>query len=172
MVVQSVAFAALNGAALWWDLQTRRIPNAITLLGVIAALILRAGEGLPAIADGLLGAGIAFAVALPLFALGAFGGGDLKLLVAVGTFMGPARLLGALLLIAVLGGVFGVMDALRRGTMLKVLQATLTLIKHLVTFGHRGARETLATPGADSIPYGVPIAIGALLWWFVGGSVV
>jgi len=34
--------------------------------------------------------------------------------------------------------------------------------------GRRGANRSFATVGALTIPYGIAIATGALLWWFAG----
>jgi prepilin peptidase CpaA len=53
---------------------------------------------------GLLGGGIALLLLLPLFAMGGIGGGDAKLLVMVGAFLGVKPFLAALLATAVFGG--------------------------------------------------------------------
>jgi hypothetical protein len=42
------------------------------------------------------------------------------------------------------------------------------MLKYGLTLGRRGYSRSLQSPGAVTIPYGVPIAIGALVWWFVG----
>jgi hypothetical protein len=41
-------------------------------------------------------------------------------------------------------------------------------MKHWATFGRRGANRSFASVGALTIPYGIAIAAGALLWWFAG----
>jgi hypothetical protein len=51
---------------------------------------------------------------------------------------------------------------------LPVLLNTAGLLKRLVTFGRGGTRPELDAPGAITIPYGVAIAIGGLIWWFLG----
>ena len=71
-------------------------------------------------------------------------------------------------MIALVGGVMGGLDAYRRGVLVPVILNCLDLIKHWATFGHRGRRVALASPGAITIPYGVAIAIGAVMWWFWG----
>ena len=43
---------------------------------------------------------------------------------------------------------------------------TKNLILHWATLGRRGQRISLDSPGAQSIPYAVPIAVGALMTWF------
>ena len=167
-LIVSVVFAGMLAVAAIWDLKFRRIPNILTVSGLLVALMMRGIQGADPLIDGVIGAGMAALVSLPLFAVGALGGGDGKLLIAVGGFMGPGRLAGALLLIAVVGGAMGVLDAYRRGILMPVILNCLDLMKHWATFGHRGRRLALAMPGAITIPYGVAIAVGAAMWWFWG----
>ena len=94
----TVALVALLVLACWFDVRERRIPNALTLAGAAAALLLRSGWGWGSVLEGAAGAGLAVVVGLVPFALGYLGGGDVKLLGAVGASMGTDRLLGALLL--------------------------------------------------------------------------
>ena len=171
-LVFDIALVALALAGGWYDIRTRRIPNALTLTGLLAAFVLRAPFGLPAMADGVVGAGFAFLVVVPLFALGAFGGGDAKFLIALGAFLGGSRLLGALLAIAIIGGMLAVLDSIRRGTMVRLLRDAFALGVNLLTFGRAGSRPTIASPGVATIPYGVPMAIGAVAWWFLGGKLL
>jgi prepilin peptidase CpaA len=170
-VISAVLVAVLTVAAVS-DLKTRRIPNALTLGALLAGLCLQTVQGSGALLAGLAGAGLAALVALPFFALGALGGGDAKLLIAVGAFFGPARLPGALLVIALLGGVMAVIDAMRRGVLGPVLLSCLQLLKTWGTLGRAGSAPAIDTAGAMTIPYGVAIAAGALVWWFWGGDIL
>jgi prepilin peptidase CpaA len=166
------AFVAILAIAACLDVRTGRIPNVLTLGGLISGLLLQAFAGIDALAHGVLGAGLALLVALPFFAARALGGGDAKLLVVVGAFMGEGRLVGALLLIAVLGGVIAIIEAVRRGVIVPVVLNSVDMMKRWATFGHKGTQRSLSSPGAVSIPYGVAIALGAIVWWFWGGNVL
>lgn len=149
-------------AAAWTDLRDRRIPNLLTVSGFCVALVLQSFSGVGALSAGLLGAGVGLLVALPLFAAGGMGGGDTKLIIAVGAFLGPQKLLVALVVTGVMGGLMALLVVMRQGTLLPALFGTADLIKHQLTLGRSGSRMTLASEGAVSVPYGVAIATGAL----------
>jgi prepilin peptidase CpaA len=89
------ALALLLLAASACDLQTRRIPNGLCAAGIAAGLAVHFWHG---VWPGLWSlAGIAATLPLLLlYAVRAFGAGDIKLLMAVGALMGPVFLLWAL----------------------------------------------------------------------------
>lgn len=165
--LKTAAYLALLVAAGWLDLRTGRIPNALTLAGLAVGLLLALPAGPAAVLLACAGAGLALLVALPFFALGALGGGDAKLLVAVGAFLGPERLWSALLLSALAGGLLALAESLRRRVLLVALLNARALIRHWSTLGRSGPRPALGEPGAIAIPYGVAIAVGSALGWFV-----
>jgi len=168
------ALILLAGAAAWSDFRQRRIPNALTIAGLAVALLLRAPLGLAAVGSGLAGAGIALGLSLVFFLAGGMGGGDVKLLAAVGAFLGPQRLWPALLVMALTGGLMAGWVILRRGA---IPETTANLRTLWVTLGRRTftgwkgseseAALTLDTPGALTVPYGVAIAVGAVAAWFM-----
>lgn len=164
--IVSVAFTAVLIAAAWCDYRQRRIPNALTVAALATGLVLRGILGWPALVDGLVGALLAFVLTLPFLMLGVLGGGDAKLLMAIGAFMGPRDFLRAGILIAIIGGIMGVIDAGRRRALLPVLYNCGEIVKHWATLGRHGANRSFASVGALTIPYGIAIAAGALLWWF------
>ena len=164
--IVSALFTALLLAAVWTDLRSRRIPNALTMLGLAVGLLLRGIAGSEVLIEGVVGVLLALVLTLPFLMLGVIGGGDAKLLMAIGAFMGPRHFLWASALIAIIGGMVGVVDAGRRGALIPVLYNCGEILKHWATFGRRGANRSFASVGALTIPYGVAIATGALLWWF------
>jgi prepilin peptidase CpaA len=166
----SMVLVVVLAVATWSDVRTRRIPNVLTLSAFVFALVVRSVAGLDVLADGLLGAGLALCLLLPLFAMGGVGGGDAKLLTAVGAFLGVHGLLVALLATAIAGGVLALVFAVRRGVILPVLLNTGGLMKYVFTLGRAGERVQLQVPGTLSVPYGAAIAAGACFaLWYGGG---
>lgn len=170
----AVALVVLCSLAVWFDLKERRIPNALTLAGLAAALLLRLLGGVAALGTGLGGAAIALAVGLPFFLVGGLGGGDVKFLTAVGAFLGTDRILDGLLAAALIGGGMAVVVMVARGATRRTMANLHTILS---TFGpgtltgwksgaENRAALTLSTPGVIAVPYGIAIAAGALLGWF------
>jgi prepilin peptidase CpaA len=164
-----LALSVLVCAAAWWDVTEHRIPNKLTIMGLAAALMLRAPLGFNTLLEGLGGAGIVVVVSGVLYALRAIGGGDVKLLVGVASFMGSREILGALGLIAILGAAFALILVVYRGVLPLTIVNTLDLVRSWRSLGQAGPARKLESPGALTIPYGVPIAVGALIWWFGKG---
>jgi prepilin peptidase CpaA len=165
----SVLVSMMVCTAAWWDVKEGRLPNAITVTGLAAAFILRAPLGVDSLLQGVGGFALAFGVSAVLYALRAIGGGDVKLMAAVGAFLGSAEIMGALALIAVLGAGYALLSVTWKGLLPLLLFNTLELVKGWLTLGRAGAIRKLESPSALSIPYGIPIALGTLFWWFGEG---
>lgn len=155
--------------AAWFDVDRRRIPNWLTVGGAVAALVVRGFIGAEALWAGLLGGALGFTIGILLFAIGAMGAGDGKLLATVGAFLGFGVFVQALPLMGVFGGLLALAVTARSGTLLPTLLRFRELAVHIVTFGRVGERRTLAMPGAVTIPYGVAVAAGAAWGWLTWG---
>lgn len=173
-LAMGVGLVVTCGLAVWFDLQENRLPNRLTLIALVLALVLRAAWGFAPLQSGLLAAAAGFAVALPFYLLGGLGGGDVKFLSAVGAFIGLPALPVALLVTALVGGVMAILAITRH----RVFRKTLTnLHAIMLTFGSGSftgwkgedseALLTVDSPGALTVPYGVAIAVGALTGWFL-----
>ncbi len=153
----------LTVVAAIWDLAERRIPNALTVAAMIAGLAghaLAGGKGGLGWSAGGLAVGFAL-LAVPVF-MGGMGGGDLKLMGAVGALVGPRLALDIALISGIAGGVLALAEVLRRG----VLKAALARTVALCTPWRRNRAESGTSGGQvgelGSIPYG--LAIGVATW--------
>src|SRR5437868_13490855 len=126
-------FVALTCAVT--DLWKGKIYNAVTYpamaLGVVLAVI---QHGAPGIFFALGGFAVGFFPAFLLFALGGMGGGDVKLLAAIGAIAGAVAATETLILAFVFGGLFALGKLAWHGLLWKTLGHTLrTLGGYLVT---------------------------------------
>ncbi|HEV3338821.1 MAG TPA: prepilin peptidase [Pirellulales bacterium] len=104
----------LTLVAVFYDLRRREVPDWIgASLVVCAVTAIAAGLTNVTWAGLAIGAALGLALTLPLYALDGFGGGDVKLVVALGAALGPLALLSALFWVAVAGGVLALLAAIR-----------------------------------------------------------
>ena len=141
------------------DVRTRRIPNWLTGSIAGAGFGLAFGGGAITPGQAALGMLTGLLLMMPGHLIGATGAGDVKLMAAVGTMLGPDLAFRAFLYSAVAGGVFAVAVALHRG----ILATTLQDASRLVT-SPAGARLAIESPArANRFAYGPAIAAGTLI---------
>ena len=159
---------AVTGAV--WDLSTRRIPNAITLgAGALALVFSVWTDGSSGLVHSLFGYLTGLVLFFPLFALGGMGAGDVKLVAAVGAWMGPRGALWVTLLTSVAGGALALLVSFARGYTREAIQKVGLLI---AVWRHGSLRPvpglTLADAEGPRIAYAVPIAVGVLATLWLG----
>lgn len=165
-----ILLACLLGLALCYDITQRRIPNWLVLAGLLAgasyslvAPLETGSQVIPGseigLSKSLLGALTGFSIMLPLYALRAMGGGDVKLMAAIGAFLGPMQVLGAALLTFVAGGVLSLIAALWSGSLMRVL-GNLRLIGMVTMSGRSTGLSLKDVQTTGRLPYGIAITIG------------
>ncbi|QOY91054.1 A24 family peptidase [Paludibaculum fermentans] len=141
------------------DIRSRNIPNWLSLGGVLIGLALHpylAGwTGLKFSAGGL---GLAVLMFVPLFVLRWLGGGDVKLMAAVGALAGAGNLFIIFIMDAILGGAVALIAVLfkRRGA------RTLRNIGRMITALFRGKapyQETEELEAGSETSMGMPRAV-------------
>lgn len=161
MTITSMLVIAAGVAATVVDVRERRVPNVLTM-GLASAGLVLAMTGLGGVTVGgaLGGLALGLALLLPTHILGATGAGDVKLLAAFGTLLGPAGVFDAFLRAAVLGGLIALGVALWRGRFRETLYGTAML----VTTRSRTMTAIIEHPAANNrFPYAPAIAGGAAL---------
>jgi len=89
-----------------FDWKRFRIPNAFTIPFTIAGIAYNGyWFGMPGVFHGLTGMAVGFSLLLVPFLLGGFGGGDVKLLVSIGSWVGAGSLVEIFLVSALILGV-------------------------------------------------------------------
>ena len=154
------------------DIRTRRIPNWLTLPGVLAGILVNVVmAGLPGLKMSLTGLALAFGLYLVLYVLRAMGAGDVKLMAAVGAIVGPAQWFAIFIATAVAGGIFAVALMVIKGRVRQTLGNTMVIIQELAQFRAPYSRHKhldVKDPGALNLPHGVAIATGTLVSLLLG----
>ena len=169
-------FALLAWAAVT-DCASRRIPNWLTYTLILGGLAhsLTAGATL-GVGASLLGMLVGFGLTFVFFAVGAMGGGDVKLLTGVGAWLGPLGVLLVFVIEAVVGMVQAVVQAAAQKRLGAVLRNSAVVAGSMAGGGGDLGLASLPEPGGPGarsmkqvLPYSVPvlvatIAVVALRW--------
>ncbi len=126
----AVALATLAAAAT--DLWRFKVYNALTgptfLLGLAASAWLGGWDGLMA---GLLGSALGFGVLVVFYAMGGVGAGDVKLLAAIGAWLGPYMTYQVFIASAFAAGLYALALVAMRGGLMAIF-AEFVAIRHLI----------------------------------------
>lgn len=166
----SAMLACLLGLAIGYDVVCRRIPNWLVGSALVAGLsygFLVGQQVYPPVPNdselGLVNSGLGvaagFAVMLPFYLLKSMGAGDVKLMAAVGAFLGPMPTLGAALLTFVAGGVLSLIAALWSGSLTRVLD-NLRLMGLLALSDRSSEVSIHDVQTTGRLPYALAIATG------------
>ncbi|HEV3275390.1 MAG TPA: A24 family peptidase [Terriglobia bacterium] len=167
--VISILALLFTGWAGWLDWRTRRIPNWLTVPGLLLGLALNSALfGWAGTKSSLEGAGLGLGLLLPFVLARGLGAGDWKLMGALGALLGPEKFIAVLLGTVFIAGIMAVVEMVRRRRVKETLANTLVLIHAFATFGLRPKREniTLDNPGLMAQPFGVAAALAMVIFFF------
>jgi prepilin peptidase CpaA len=155
--------------AVWYDVHQHRIPNALSLGGMILGIMLQIGiSGSAGLLAGLGGTAVGIGIFLPFYLLHGMGAGDVKLMGAVGAFLGPYDALLATGLSLGAGGVMALVILLLRGGLSPLAKRYWATLKCLL-LTHKLIHQPPAEGeiAAMKFPYAAAIGIGTLaaMWW-------
>lgn len=164
MTVPEIAVLGISAVACLTDLRTRRIPNALTFGAAGVGLVFAgATTGWVGLGSALAGWAVGCALFLPWFLLGGMGAGDVKLLAALGVWLGPSMAFWMAIYAGLAGGPLAVCVALAHGYLKESLVNLWCLLMFWRVSGVRPMPElTLRTARSPRLPYAIPIAAGAL----------
>jgi prepilin peptidase CpaA len=184
----TITFALLVPGILyasWVDYAQRRVPNWLNAALAASGLLVQAlafgwytaGEHGVAggIGWGLLGLLVGLAVLIVPWAMHGMGAGDVKLMAAIGCWLGPWLTLLSFAVGAMIGGVAAVVMIYTSGRTVHAItniQTIFTKMRRLDTaFGEFGGAKTFGNT-SQLLPYGVPLTagtLGVLLTYYLGG---
>ncbi|MGH9351759.1 MAG: A24 family peptidase [Terriglobia bacterium] len=171
-VAKDISVSVLTlGLALWagWlDWRSHRIPNWLTVPGLLAGLAASTlAWGWPGTKGSLEGAGLALAILLPTVLLRGLGAGDWKLMGALGAFLGPQKLIVVLLGAVSIAGLMAIIAMIQQKRVKQTLRNVLILVHSFITFRilPRTQHLTLDNPDLMRLPFGVAAAAATLLFF-------
>jgi len=166
-----IAMLIIAATAAATDTRTGLIPNWLTLPPLVAApLVYLVAQGPGGLLYSLAGALAAGTVPYLLFRFGTMGGGDVKLLAALGALGGPQLGLEIEMLGLCFAAAWGVVLLARRGALRKTLLSSLLLVVNFFL----PARMRRPMPTAEMMPMrlGAPLFLGTVVGLVLGTGVL
>ena len=177
--INDILLIVLIGVALYFDLTSHRIPNFLTFPAIVWGLVFyTATDGLNGLWFSFAGLLVGLAIFFIPFAMGGMGGGDVKLLGAVGALQGWQFVLAVGILTAAAGGLMALGYLIFSGSLLRVLKKMAGFVlapffsflffrTNFEFFNRASVFFATHSPQAKEpvrMPYGVAIAAGVVIF--------
>lgn len=161
--------------AAYIDGKELRVPNKITYPMIIAGWIYSmiaygvAGEGwMTGLGWSLAGTAVGLATLLPAYAIGGMGAGDVKMMAGIGAWVYCATTFYAFCVSAVVGAILAVGMIMFSGHGRKHWNQFFFIMNEIMTVRNPETLSTIAAERKSSmrlLPYGIPIAIGTIIYF-------
>lgn len=143
------------------DFCYRRIPRVFTVGGLLIGLGYHMFHG--GFWSASLTAVLAFVLGLGLYELRAIGGGDVKLVTAMGAILGFEPWVLAIEVAIAIAGLMALIGVVKRGKLLQTFRNIGHLLKHFTVNGFRPHPEIQVNNAAlVRVPFGVAAAVGTV----------
>lgn len=180
-VIENSLLIVLITSSAYLDLRSKRIPNYLTLTGIILGIIINIySNGRQGLVFSLFGTFIGLLMLLIPFILGGMGGGDVKLMAAIGALKGWRFVLLTTIYSGLVGGIIIIIIIIKQKKLLITLKRVLAIILKPLMFVLTFTFENKKLKQFNSwlldsqidwekqyIPYGVAIGIGAIMAYFM-----
>ena len=151
------------------DLKHRRIPNWLNLT-ILATGFFQAFFSFHTVTpiQSIAGFAVGFVLPLALFMINAIGGGDVKLLAAIGCWVGPVNILLIIIVKDVVGLVIVLTQAMLQKRLGRLFRNSASIAINLISVRHVGV-DTVQKMGLSSksvdkpLPLAVPILVSVIL---------
>jgi prepilin peptidase CpaA len=170
-ILLQIAFFGLVISSAYTDMTRHRVYNWITIPAILIGFglnfaVATYGRGSADFSQSLLGFAIGFGVFFTAYIFGGVGGGDVKLMAAIGALMGFPFIVSTIFWSALVGSGMALGYLIWKGRLLKGLKSSLRLM-----FTFRKKAETAeggeGVAGKIKIPYGLAIALGSTWAWLL-----
>lgn len=162
-LAEASTLAGVLIAACVSDLRTRRIPNGLVVVGVVAGLGFGLMDGgLAGMVRAAGGVATGLAIWMPFWMLHMMGGGDVKLFAAGAAWLGPSGAVEAAMLAGLCGGVLSLAYVLRRyGVTHTAVRLANSMQQPQIL------RETSLSEWDRRMPYALAMSAGlaGAAWW-------
>jgi prepilin peptidase CpaA len=166
--LQAGAVLVVCVAACVTDFRSRRIPNVLTFGAAAAAIGFHAlTGGWSGLGGSLAGWAVGVAVFAPFFVLGGMGAGDVKLLAAIGAWLGPLDTVWTALYTMIAGGMLALVVSFASGYLRQAVTNVWMLLGYWRISGLKPLPQlTLASGNGPRLAYSLPVTVGVLvtLW--------
>jgi prepilin peptidase CpaA len=147
------------------ELTRRRVPNALTVFGMATGLLLGYLPGGISLKASLGGLAIGFGLLFLFYMFGGMGGGDVKMMGAVGALLGYPLIVPVVMYTALVGGLMAILMLIWNGEFWAGMAGSLRRAFRRPTDATAVAVSPLKT---KTIPYGLAITAGCLAALFLG----
>lgn len=156
------------------DWRSRKIPNWLTLPGIMSGITVHAIlNGWRGAGFSLLGIAVALLLLMPLVFMRGLGAGDWKLMGVVGAFLGWKLFLFVLLGSIFAAGLMAAVQVCRAGRITETLKNIFTLIRGFFTFGLvKNPQISLENPHLLKVPFGVAVAAATLVCFYAANFII
>ena len=137
------------------DYRSGKIYNWLTFPALLIGLVLALISGFDSLLQSMQGCGVGFLIFFPLYLLGIMGAGDVKLMMAIGAFIGPASIASVSLVSLLTAGIGALFLLFYHKRQSEFFRQLLLFIRSLVVPGLAVQWPKLRTD--ITAPYGLAI---------------
>jgi len=147
------------------DIKEHKIPNVLSIGGIFIGICMMSYfEGFTGFLNSLKGMGVGFFLFMPFYILKGMAAGDVKLMAAVGAFLGPEITLACVAFSLLSGTVLAIIYIVAKGSTQLTMSRYLQMAK-VYGYTHQFVylKPTEKDVGSDRFPYASAIMVGTLL---------
>lgn len=153
-----------------------KVPNWITFPLIVGGWVYSTAYfGWEGLGWSVLGTVVGLALLLPAYSIGGMGAGDVKLLAGVGAWVGSLNTLYAFCVSAIIGGVIAILMILWNRQWRRHLKQFLCITNEILEIRDPNALSAIAAERKSAmllLPYGIPIAIGTIAYFYWSGMLL